>query len=207
MTVRNPKNLVGIENRIELIDNGNVAGPVPGNCINLAEMPPFSNVLRNLAVVAAIGAVCASCAAQSYDAPNTLGVLPPPKPTPLWLGAMHSAGTAAIAGAASVTPSATPGWAQVLISVQNSVAGETYAWSLKSGTCASQGNVIGPANRYADFNIHADGSGAAEAAIPETLSRSASYAVVATPAASRAPSAIASASAPAACADLAFGSM
>jgi len=207
MTVRNPKNLVGIGNRIELIDNGNVAGPVPGNCINLAEMPSFSNVLRNLAVVAAIGAVCASCAAQSYDAPNTLGVLPPPKPTPLWLGAMHGAGTAAIAGAASVTPSATPGWAQVLISVQNSVAGETYAWSLKSGTCAAQGNVIGPANRYADFNIHADGSGAAEAAIPETLSPSASYAVVATPAASRAPSAIASTSAPAACADLAFGSM
>ena len=203
MIVRNPKNLVGMGNRIELIDDGTVASPVPGNCINLAEMPPFSNVLRNLAVVAAIGAACASCAAQSYDAPNTLGVLPPPRPTPLWLGAMHGTGTSGIAGAASVTPSPTPGWVHVLVSVDNSVAGETYAWSLKSGTCASQGNVIGPANRYADFNIHADGSGAAEAAIPETLSPSASYAVVATPAASR----VSSASAPVACADLAFGSM
>src|SRR6185437_17153804 len=141
MTVRNPKNLVGIENRIELIDNGNVAGPVPGNCINLAEMPPFSDVLRNLAVVAAIGAACGACAAQSYDAPNTLGVLPPPKPAPLWLGAVHGAGTAGISGAASVTPSHTPGWEHVLISVENSVTGGTYAWSLKSGSCASQGNV------------------------------------------------------------------
>ena len=203
MTVRNPKNLVGIGSQLELIDDGTAAGHVPENCTNLAEMPPLSHVLRNLAVVAAIGAACASCAAQSYDAPNTLGVLPPPRPTPLWLGAIHGAGTAGIAGAASVTPSPTPGWVQVLISVENSVAGETYAWSLKSGTCASQGNVIGPANRYADFNIHADGSGAADAAIPETLSPSASYAVVATPAASRA----SSASAPVACADLAFGSM
>jgi len=194
---------VALGSRIELIDNGTIASYVPENCINLAEMPPFSDVLRNLAVVAAIGAACAACAAQSYDAPNTLGVLPPPKPAPLWLGAIHGAGTAAIAGAASVTPSPTPGWAQVLISVQNSVAGETYAWSLKSGTCAAQGNIIGPANRYSDFNIHADGSGAADAAIPESLSPSASYAVVATPAASRA----SSASAPVACADLAFGSM
>jgi hypothetical protein len=180
-----------------------VAVAVPGNCINLAEMSSLPNALRNLAVVAVIGAACASCAAQSYDAPNTLGVLPPPKPVPLWLGAVHGAGTAGISGAASVTPSHTPGWEHVLISIENSVAGGTYAWSLKSGSCASQGNVIGPANRYADFNIHADGSGAAEAAIPETLSPSASYAVVATPAASTG----VSATAPLACADLALGSM
>jgi hypothetical protein len=177
---------------------------VPGNCINLAEMPSISNVLRHLAAVVAVGAACAACAAQApYDLPNTLGVLPPPTPVPIWLGAVHGTGTTRITGAASATPSSTPGWLHVLISVGNSVAGGTYAWSLRSGSCAAQGNVIGPANRYADFNIHADGSGAAEAAVPETLSPSAAYSVVATPAVSGA----AEPTAPAVCADLVPGSM
>jgi hypothetical protein len=172
---------------------------VPGNCINLAEMPSASNTFRHFAAVIAIGAASASCATQSYEFPNTLGVLPPPKPIPLWLGAVHATGTAGISGAVSVTPSPTPGWIHVLISIENSVAGATYAWSLRSGGCSAQGNVIGPANRYSDFTIHADGSGAAEAAVPEILSQSSSYAVIATP--------VAPATAPTACADLTFGSM
>ena len=176
---------------------------VPGNCINLAEMPSVPNIFRHFVAVAAVGAVCASCATQPYDLPNTLGVLPPPRPIPLWLGAVHGTGTTGVSGAASVTPSPTPGWLHVLVSVENSVAGGTYAWSLRSGSCTAQGNVIGPANRYADFIIRADGSGAAEAAVPETLSPSASYYVVATPAATANPSV----TTPAACADLTLGSM
>jgi hypothetical protein len=199
MTVRSPKNADDIEKWIGVIGKLVAAGVAPGNCINLAEMRLTSNVLRRLAAVVAIGAVCASCATQFYDSPNTLGVLPAPKPVPLWLGAIHGTGTTGVSGAAAVTPSPTPGWTHVLISIDNSVAGGEYGWSLKSGSCAAQGNVIGPTNRYADFIVRADGSGAAEATVPETLSPSASYAVVATPAAS--------ATTPAACADLVLRSM
>lgn len=170
-------------------------------------MSSLPNVLSHLAAAMVIGTVCTSCAAQSYDLPNTLGVLPPPRPAPLWLGTIHGTGAPGIAGAASVTPSPSPGWEHVLISVKNGVAGGTYAWALKSGSCASQGSVIGPADRYADFNIHADGSGAAEAAVPEKLSSSASYAVVATPTTHADASHATSATEPAACADLIFGSM
>ena len=68
-----------------------------------------------------------------------------------------------------------------MLSLDNSTAGAVYAWSLRSGNCGGQGSVVGPSDRYVRFDIHADGSGAAETVIPTTLSQSESYAVVATP--------------------------
>ncbi len=163
-------------------------------------MPSIPNTFCHFLAAAAVCAVASACATQSYDFPNTLGVLPPPKPAPLWLGTIHGIGQGGgVSGAAAVTPSRTPGWTHVLVSLADTRASGTYAWSLRSGTCAAQGGIVGPDNRYADFVIHADGSGAAEAAVPETLSPSTSYVVVATP--------VAPATAPVACADLALGSM
>ena len=185
--------------RVEVIDIRMAVIAVPGNCINLAEMPSIPSVFRHCFAGTVIGVACIACASQSYDVPNTLGVLPPPRPAPLWLGTVRGSGSTGISGAASVTPSQTPGWMHALISVGNGVAGGTYAWSLRSGSCAAQGNVVGPDDRYGDFTIHADGSGAAEAAVPVMLSPSASYAVVATP--------VLPATAPVACADLTLGSM
>lgn len=102
-------------------------------------------------------------------------------PTPVWLGTIRGTGATPIAGAAAVTPSETPGWAHVLISLGDISSGSVYGWSLHNGTCGAQGGVIGPADRYGDFSIHADGSGAADAVVPLTLSSSESYAIVATP--------------------------
>ena len=130
--------------------------------------------------------LCAACASGGgYDATNTLGVLPPQRPTPLWLGAIHGNGPTPagnmLAGAAAVTPAATPGWTHILISLNNVPVGGTYSWSLRSGSCGSQGGILGPTDRYADFSIRADGSGSAEAVVPVVLSPSSPYAVVASP--------------------------
>ena len=143
----------------------------------------------------------ASCAPRAYDSFNTLGVLPPQPPTPIWIGAVRGSSAAALTGAAAVTPSQTPGWAHVLISVANvSTSGSMYAWSLRSGDCSSQGSVIGPADRYADFVIRADGSGGAEAVVPLSLkSAGGPYTIVATP--------VMAGSGPGACADLARSTM
>ena len=146
--------------------------------------------------------MCMSCAPSSYDSPTNLGVLPAQPPVPLWLGAMHGTGNAAVTGASAVTPSQTPGWAHVLISVNGAASGGIYTWSLRSGSCGAQGGVIGPTERYGDFPIRADGSGAAEAEIPATLSPSTPYAVTATPASTGSTTA-----ATGACADLTRGSM
>jgi hypothetical protein len=178
----------------------------PENCINVQKMPPVSTLLRRFRAAALVAASCvsyAACASTSYDAPNTLGVLPPQKPAPLWLGAVRGTDGAVNAGAAAVTPSQIPGWTHVLISLEDRAAGGIYTWSLRSGSCAAQGAVVGPADRYGEFAIHADGSGAADALVPATLSPSDSYAVVATPAApgANAPGAAS------ACADLSRGFM
>lgn len=142
-----------------------------------------------------------SCAPGAYDSPNNLGVLPAQPPVPLWLGAMHGTSNAAVTGASAATPSRTPGWTHVLISVNGAPNGDIYAWSLRSGSCAEQGSIVGPTERYGGFLIRADGSGAAETEIPAMLSPSASYAVTATPASTG------TAAGAAACADLARGSM
>ena len=170
-------------------------------------MSRASNSLRHYILIALAGAACTACAhGGSYDFPNTLGVLPPQKPTPLWLGSVRGTGTAR--GAASVTPSQTPGWDHVLISINDAPAGGTYAWSLHSGSCSGQGSIVGPSDRYADFITRADGSGDAEAVIPVSLSPSASYSVVATPVTyGSGPSAASTTSAGSACADLTLGSM
>jgi hypothetical protein len=172
---------------------------VPGNCINLAQMPSVPNTLRQLLVAAATVTISAACASSSYDAPNSLGVMPLRPPTPIWLGAVRGSGTTTVNGAAAVTPSQVPGWDHVMLSLDNTTAGGIYTWSLRSGTCASQGSIVGPTDRYAQFAIHADGSGAAEAVIPTLLSPTDSYAVIATP--------LSPASASSACADLAHASM
>jgi len=171
----------------------------PGNCINLAEMPSVTNTIRRSLIASLLAVTCASCASRGYESLNTLGVLPPQQPAPLWLGTVHSSGNTPITGAAAVTPSQTPGWAHVLISLGDISSGATYAWSLRSGNCEAHGGVIGPADRYANFTIHADGSGAAEAVVPLALSTTQTYAVVATP--------VAPSVATTACADLTRRSM
>ncbi|MEO7217373.1 MAG: hypothetical protein ABI026_04200 [Gemmatimonadaceae bacterium] len=145
-------------------------------------MPPLYNVIARSFIAAAVVGACAACASASYDTPNTLGVMPLQPPTPIWLGAIAAAGgSSAVDGAAAVTPSQMPGWTHIMLSLDNSTAGAVYTWSLRSGNCGGQGNIIGPSDRYARFNIHADGTGAVETVIPTTLSQSESYAVIATP--------------------------
>ena len=165
-------------------------------------MPSVANFARRYIVFAVVCAACAACAPHdAYDFPNTLGVLPPQKPVPLWLGAIRGSSQS---GAASVTPSRVPGWENVMISIGDSQAGAMYDWSLRSGGCGSQGSVVGPADRYGTFTVRADGSGFAEATVPATLSPSASYAVVATPVSSNA---AAAGTATGACANLSLQSM
>lgn len=143
-------------------------------------MSSISIHVRGLSVTALV-AILSACAPSGYDSMNGLGVMPLRPPTPVWLGAVRGTAALPLSGAAAVTPSQTPGWAHVLISLGDITSGGVYAWSLHNGSCASQGGVVGPADRYGDFTIHADGSGAAEALVPLTLSQSESYAVVATP--------------------------
>jgi len=162
-------------------------------------MPPIPNTLRRLLITAAVTSLSTACASNSYDTPNSLGVMPLSPPTPIWLGAIGNSSEATIRGAAAVAPSQVPGWEHVMLSLDNTTAGGIYAWSLHTGTCASQGNVVGPVDRYSQFAIHADGSGAAEALIPILLSPTNAYAVVATP--------LSASSAPSACADLTRTSM
>ncbi|MDQ6737404.1 MAG: hypothetical protein M3Z30_06865 [Gemmatimonadota bacterium] len=69
----------------------------------------------------------------------------------------------------------------MLISVGDISTGGVYAWSLRSGSCAAQGGIIGPSDRYGEFAIRPDGSGAADALVPLTLSTSQTYAVVTNP--------------------------
>lgn len=150
--------------------------------MNLAEMPPIPSTLRQILVVALAAAIGTACAPSAYDSPNTLGVMPLRPPTQIWLGAVGGSGnTTVINGAAAVTPSQIPGWTHVMLSIDNTVAGQVYSWSLRSGSCGSEGSVVGPTDRYSAFAIHADGTGAAETVIPTTLSQSESYAVIATP--------------------------
>jgi len=117
---------------------------------------------------------------------------------------MHGTSNDSVTGASAVTPSRTPGWTHVLISVNGAPSGDIYAWSLRSGSCAAQGGVVGPTERYGGFLIRADGSGAAETEIPAILSPSASYAVTASPTSTGSAAAGTTA---AACADLTRGSM
>lgn len=162
-------------------------------------MPTIPKPLHRLFVTAAVVCLCTACASSSYDAANSLGVMPLRPPTPIWLGAIRSSNTATITGAAAVAPSQVPGWDHVMLSIDNTAAGGIYRWSLRTGTCASQGSVVGPVDRYSQFAIHADGSGAAEAVIPTVLSPANSYAVFATP--------VTASAAQTACADLARTSM
>lgn len=162
-------------------------------------MAPIPDTIKQLLITAAVACLSTACASAAYDTPNSLGVIPLMPPTPIWLGAIGSSSTATIAGAAAVAPSQVPGWNHVMLSLDNTTAGGIYTWSLRTGTCASQGSVVGPADRYSPFAIHADGSGAAEAVIPTLLSPTDSYVVVATP--------VSASSAPSACANLARTSM
>ena len=107
--------------------------------------------------------------------------MPLQPPPPVWLGSIHGSGATRVAGAAAVTPSQTPGWAHVLISLDDMTTGGLYSWTLRAGSCGSPGGVIGSPDRFAEFPIRPDGSGAADALVPMTLSVSQTYAVVATP--------------------------
>ena len=159
-------------------------------------MPNLSTFLHRSIVAALVTSSCLACA-SSPDFSRSLGVMPLKPQPPVWLGSVRSLGPSPVAGAAALTPSQVPGWAHVLISLDDMATGGTYAWSLHSGSCGAPGGVIGPVERYGAFAIRPDGSGTADAVVPVALSTSQSYAVVATPVAQ-------SSSAPGACADLVY---
>lgn len=123
-------------------------------------------------------ALTVAACASGYDSQvNRLGVLPPPEPAPLWLGVLRSAGDPALNGAIAATPSATPHWTHLLLSIKGGVPGAAYTWRLQSGTCGNAGGQIGPADRFVTIVPGADGTAATETTIPGTLSPDGSYAV------------------------------
>ena len=159
-------------------------------------MSKLSTRLHRSFVLAVAASSCLACA-SSPDFSRSLGVMPLAPQPPVWLGSVRSLGATPVAGAAAITRSQVPGWSHVLISLDDISSGGLYTWSLRSGSCGSQGAVIGPADRYGEFAIRPDGSGAADALVPFAPSTAQNYAVIATPVSSSANSA-------GACADLVY---
>ena len=143
-------------------------------------MSNLSSYLHRTIGVTLVASSCLACA-SSPDFTRSLGVMPLRPQPPVWLGPVRSLGSTPVAGAAALTQSQVPGWAHVLISVGDISTGGVYAWSLRSGSCGAQGGIIGPSDRYGEFSIRPDGSGAADALVPLTLSTSQTYAVVTNP--------------------------
>lgn len=154
---------------------------------------PYRSIAGCLAAVS-----CIACA-SSPDFTRSLGVMPLRPPPPVWLGSVRGSGSAYINGAAALTPAQAPGWAHVLISLADVSTGGVYSWTLHSGNCGAPGSTIGPVDRFGEFVIRPDGTGAADALIPLNLSTSQTYAVVATP--------LSPATAPSACADLVYATL
>lgn len=149
--------------------------------------------VRLLALVILCGtAACSYNTGYSRSGLNTLGVLPSTPVAPLWLGALtpNTAGTP-LRGAAAITPSATPKWSHVLVSIQGGTPGTAYAWHLRAAPCGTPGDDIGPADRFPPIVPGPDGTAAAETSIPTILSATTAYSVVVD----------------STCAPLAFGSM
>jgi len=143
-----------------------------------------------------LAAVTLSACAPRYQQINTLGVLPPQPPRPLWMGAVRPETNASMRGAAAITTTPTPNYSHLLVSISGGIPGRSYGWTLHSGSCGNTGAAI-PTNGYA-LITYADGTARAEGYVPEKLSPNAPYSVVIGPA---------DAATPPACADLAYGSM
>jgi hypothetical protein len=127
-----------------------------------------------------------------YAANEHLGVLPPAPPKPLWLGSTQPPVDSALRGAAAVTPSATPNWSHVIVSLAGARPSATYSWTVNSGRCSDNGAVVGTADRYAPLVAFADGTATSEAVIPVMLTPSSPYSVH---------------FAPGVCAELVYGTM
>jgi len=147
-----------------------------------------------LTLVAA-AAVIAACT-PGYADVNHLGVLPPTPPIPLWMGAVRPEAAPAIRGAVAVTGMTTPNYSHVLVSISGAAPGQSYDWTLHSGSCGNVGAAI-PVNGY-PLVAFADGTAKAEGYAPTRLSPGTAYSVVIGGAGSAPPPA---------CADLAYGSM
>jgi len=143
----------------------------------------------------ALAAVLITACATGY-APKQLGVLPPTPPSPLWMGPVRPVAVPAMRGAAAVTVSQTPNYSHVLVSISGGVPGQSYDWTLHSGSCGSVGAAL-PVNGY-PLIAYADGTAKADGYAPERLSPGTPYSVVI---------GAANAATPPACADLAYGSM
>jgi len=152
--------------------------------------------LARSARLALVSLACVVGCATSYRTSNTLGVLPPQPPQPLWMGAIHPESNPAMRGAAAITATRTPGYSHVLVSIWGGTPGHSYPWTLHSGSCGSVGATI-PVAGY-PLATYADGTAKAEGSVSEKLTPNAPYSVVI---------GAADASTPPACADLAYGSM
>lgn len=149
------------------------------------------------ALVAIAGAsIAATACAPRYPGPSGLGVLPPQPPSPLWMGAVRPEADASMRGAAAITTTPTPDYSHVLVSISGGTPGQSYGWTLHSGSCGSVGPAL-PVNGY-PLVTYADGTAKAEGYVPARLSPTAPYSVVI---------GTADAATPPACADLAYGSM
>lgn len=153
---------------------------------------PSRRILLSLAGVAFGVVACAS----PYRTSNTLGVLPPQPPRPLWMGAVRPESNPGMRGAAAITVTRTPGYSHVLVSIAGGTPGRSYDWTLHSGSCGSAGATI-PVAGY-PLVTYPDGTAKAEGSISEKLTPNTPYSVV-----------IGSADGAAApaCADLAYGYM
>lgn len=99
-------------------------------------------------------------------------------------------------GAAAITTTPTPDYSHVLVSIWGGTPGQSYDWTLHSGSCTSVGAAI-PVNGY-PLATYADGTAKAEGYVPQKLTPNASYSVVI---------GSGNAATPPACADLSYGSM
>lgn len=150
--------------------------------LHLAMGTSMLHTSSRTAIIATLVFAGITACASSYDTPRMLGVLPAAPPKPLWIGEVPNTAAATIQPEASVavTPSGTPGWMHVLVSLRNATPGATYNWSLLSTACSDAGaGVVGTADRYPPMLVRADGSAAAEATVPAATSRtqSARYSV------------------------------
>jgi hypothetical protein len=153
--------------------------------------------LSFVCVAFALSAVLTTACTTPYSFSNQLGVLPPTPPRPLWMGPVRPEAATAMRGAAAVTLTTTaPSYSHILVSISGGVPGQSYDWTLHSGSCGSLGAAI-PVNGY-PLVTYADGTAKAEGYAPQKLAPGTPYSVVIGSAAT---------STPPACADLVYGSM
>lgn len=149
-----------------------------------------------LAFAGALAAALSNACAPQYPGPNTLGVLPPTPPSPLWMGAVRPEADKGMRGAAAVTGTPGASYSHVLVSISGGTPGQEYPWTLHSGSCGSVGAAL-PVNGF-PLVTYADGTAKADGYLSQKLAPNTPYSVVI---------GAADAATPPACADLSFGSM